>query len=44
MLATLVVILGLAVKPPGDDGVQIGKLALSSGIRLTLALIVWLWA
>jgi hypothetical protein len=44
MLATLVVLLGLAVKPPGDDGVQIGKLALSSGIRLTLALIVWLWA
>lgn len=43
ILSTLIVLAAVAVKPPGSDGSQIGKLALSSGIRLTLALIVWLW-
>ena len=43
IFATLIVLAAVAVKPPGSDGSQIGKLALSSGIRLTLALIVWLW-
>ena len=41
--STLVVLAAIAVKPPGSDGSQIGKLAISSGLRLTLALIVWLW-
>lgn len=43
IFATLVVLLAIAVKPPGSDGGQIGKLAISSAIRLTIALIVWLW-
>ena len=38
-----IALIAVAVKPPNSDGSQIGKLALSSGIRLTLALIVWLW-
>jgi hypothetical protein len=44
LLASLVVLLGIAVKPPGDEGLHIGKLALSSGIRLTIALGVWFWS
>lgn len=43
IFATLIALIAVAVKPPNSDGSQIGKLALSSGIRLTLALIVWLW-
>lgn len=43
IFATLIVLAAVAVKPPGSDGSQIGRLALSSGIRITLALIVWLW-
>lgn len=43
LFATLLVLVAIAVKPPGGDASQIGKLALSSGIRIALALIVWLW-
>lgn len=43
LFATLLVLVAIGVKPPGGDSSQIGKLALASGIRLTLALIVWLW-
>ena len=42
-LMTIVVILSLVVRPPGSDMADVGRLAVSSAIRLSLALIVWLW-
>ena len=42
-LMTLVVMLSLGVRPPGSDMTDVGRLAVSSAIRLSLALIVWLW-
>jgi hypothetical protein len=42
ILQTLVVILSLAVRPPGSANDDIGKLALGASIRLALAMIVWL--
>ena len=42
-LMTIVVILSLGVRPPGSDMADVGRLAVSSAIRLSLALIVWLW-
>lgn len=43
IFASLIVLAWVAVQPPGADGTQAGRLALSSGFRLALALIVWLW-
>ena len=43
MLQNLVVILALGVMPPGSDKGEIGKISISSSIRLTAALGIWLW-
>ena len=42
-LITMAVILSLGVRPPGSDMSDVGRLAVSSAIRLAFALIVWLW-
>ena len=43
VLQSLVALVGLAVLPPGPDSGPAGKLALGASIRLSIALIVWLW-
>ena len=42
-LQSLVVLLALGLRPPGTDMRDLGGIAISSSLRLALALIVWLW-
>jgi hypothetical protein len=43
LLQNLVVLLALGVMPPGSDKGEIGRISISSSIRLTAALGIWLW-
>ena len=43
MLQTLVVILALGLRPPGSGLADLGNIAISSSLRLALALGMWLW-
>jgi hypothetical protein len=43
MLQCLVVLLALGLRPPGTDMRDLGSIAISSSLRLVLALGMWLW-
>jgi len=44
LIFTIIVLLGAAAEATGNDiSAGIERLAVSSGVRFTLALIVWLW-
>ncbi len=43
MLQSLIVLLALGLRPPGTDMRDLGSIAISSSLRLVLALGMWLW-